>query len=93
MGRAVASDVTAYSYIRASDIIYVMHAQTVDTRLSFPTRPALEPRDEAGIEHALCSHMHKNNSLCTHISGRLETMCSYYLGDILTLKGIIMYYY
>ena len=40
------------SYIRASDVNYVIfltHAQTVDTRLSFSTRPriALEPGDEA----------------------------------------------
>ena len=43
------------SYIRASDVNYVMfltHVQTVDTRLSFSTRPALEPGDEASHDHA-----------------------------------------
>ena len=36
------------SYIRASDVINVIHAQTVDTAGSlFPPAPALEPGDKA----------------------------------------------
>ena len=33
-------------------VIFLMHAQTVDTRLSFPPTPALEPGDEARLGHA-----------------------------------------
>ena len=49
------------SYIRASDVIYVIfltHAQTVDTRLSFSTRPpTLEPGDEARMRHERTCHV------------------------------------
>ena len=41
-----------FSHMRASDVIYIifpMHVQTVDTRLSFSTHPAIELWDEAII--------------------------------------------